>query len=193
MGLSPVKATVATGIPKFATILEVLTGGFTIQTTGFTTGVTLPAGSLLNVDESARTATLVKTAKLSKAYGGSATGLYLEKGHHFIAGEYIGVTVGAKAYVISTITAGTTEDYLVIATAIDAGATGAVVLDSSATGSSAAAIKTAPNALSQFDVDIASGESVSAVIRGTAYKNRVQSHVAGHLTTINHIHFSDSK
>jgi len=191
MSLSPVKTTLGSGIPTFASVLETLTGGFSFATTGFTTGADVPAGSFLYVDEAARTATLAKTAVL-KATGGG-TGHKVAKGHHFIVGDYLALTVGAKAYAITGITTtNASHDRLIVGTAIDNGATGAVLWASSATGATSAAIKNLPNALSLFGTTLGSGEMVTAVIRGTAYRNRLQKHVTGHLAGLKHIHVSTS-
>lgn len=192
MSLSPVKTTSDTGIPVFANVIETLTGGFSVYTTGFTADAELPAGSMLYVNEATRVATPIKTAVVASTYAGSGTGIVVEQGHHFAAGNFIAKTVGAKAYEITAIVAGASSDTIQIKTAIDSAATGAVLFQSSATGSTSAAISTYPNALSHFSTTIASGEFVSAVVRGTVYANRMQPYVSGHLTNLKHIHVSTS-
>lgn len=190
MLLQPTKTTLTGIAPVFKDIRGVFSGGFSLVTTGFNLNVELPAGSMLKVDEEARTATPIKTGKLLET--NSATGLVLSPGTHFQAGDYVAKTVGGKAYEVSSVTKNTDNDYLVIASAIDSGATGSAVFESSATGATAAAIKTLPNAISQFSVNMLSGGEISAVYNADVYDKTMQPHVDGHLANMDHIFFTKS-
>jgi hypothetical protein len=193
MSLNLVKETVSAGIPVFKKVFELFDGGFSLTVTGFNSGVELPAGSLLQVDEEARTAVPVKTAVVGAT--GTATTIYVETGHHFIVGEHLGV--GATAATILAITASATLGLDIIdigsATGIGVTSDGDVVWDSSGTGENASAIKTAPNALSRYAVTIESGATVTAVRRGTAFKKRIQGHTTALVATLPEtIQLSDS-
>jgi hypothetical protein len=179
MSLSPIKETVDTGVAVFSKILELFTGGFSLSITGFTSGVTLPKGSLLKVDEEARTATPVKTAVVGAT--GDATTLYLETGHHFEVGDYI--AYGATGAPIESIEDGTGDydglDKVSVGTAegdLSASSKDDVVWNSATGG--ATGVNVAPNALSRYAVTIEDGAVVTAVRRGTAYKKRIQDHVS---------------
>ena len=179
MSLNPVKSTVDAGIAVFYKVMELFTGGFSLTITGFTSGVELPAGSFLKVDEAARTAVPVKTAVAGAT--GTANTLYLEKGHHFEVGDYI--AYGATGANITAITAGTGDydgmDVVAVGTAqgnLSVSSAGDVFWNSATGG--AAEVETAPNTLSRYAVTIEPGAVVTAVRRGTAYKNRIQKHVS---------------
>ena len=195
MSLSPIKTTVGGTAPVFAKVFELFTGGFSITTTGFNTGVTLPAGSLLKVSESARTATLVKTAKLTtntEAANDVAKTFYVSEGHHFAVGDHIGWD-GQPHQEITAIESNSTGIKVTATGATAAAVATGVVIFESGTGVGTATVKTVANALSAYDTTIESGGFVAALRRGTAYKNRVQPHVAGHLADINaSIQFSES-
>ena len=185
MSLKPVKQTLAGGIPVFAKVLEVFTGGFSLVTTGFNVGadVVLPAGSFLTVVESTRLATPIKTADIATS-GAEGTGHSIPSGHHFAVGDHVARIVGRGAHAITAIYDVGAYDRIVLATTIGNGiATGPVLWVSSAQGTDKAAVQT-PNALSMYDVVMESGGGVAVLRRGTAYKNRIQAHVSGHLTTL---------
>ena len=191
MGLTPEKTTLTGQIPVFVNP-KVLPGGFNVTATGFNE-VMLPQGSLLKVDEEARTATLVKTAVLAKT--GSGTGQYVKKGHHLAVGDRIMLDGGSAAYTIKSITTTHADhDYMTIGSAIDDGGTGDVLYEAVASGSAPASIKvkTVANALSHLATLIKSGEFVSAVVGGMAYKKRIQAHSDQHLADVKHIVFTES-
>lgn len=191
MSLKLSKETGATSVPVFSKVLELFTGGFSLTTTGFP-GMTLPKGALLKVDEAARTATPIKTAKVVKGGGGTTT-ILVERGHFFQAKDKVGKTVDAKAYAIGAIAASGDYDQLTIQTAIDTATAGDVLFESTAAGPTAAEIKTVANAIARYDSYLEAGNSVTAALRATVYKNRVQPHQAGHLADVEFIHFSASK
>jgi len=187
MALQPVLTETSGRIPVFSKILEVLTGGFSFASvSGFNTNVILPAGSLIKVDEAARTATLIKTGVIYS--GTSTTSLKVTPGHHFAAGDVValGTGTGKSAHSISTITEGTDYDTFTIATAIEGSTGGAVLFEASAiaTASQEVAVKTVANALTYLPVTIEAGGFVSALVRGTAYKNRIQANNSAHLADL---------
>jgi len=180
MSLSPIRSTVNAGIAVFKKILEVFDGGFSLTITGFNTSsdwaseITLDEGSLLLIDEEARTATPVKTALCGAT--GTATTVYVASGHHFQVGNYLGY--GGTGARISTITASATLGLDVIVTSTGAfsiSSAGDVFWNAAAIGATGTALIT-PNALSLYPVKIETGATVAAVRRGTAYKKRIQNH-----------------
>lgn len=194
MSLQPKRETGDAGIPVFSKVLELFTGGFSLTSStlsGFP-GMKLPKGALLKVDESTRTATPIKTAKVATGGGGTTT-ILVEKGHFFQAGDKVGKTVDAKAYAIGAIAASGDYDQLTIQTAIDTATAGDVLFESTEAGPTAAEIKTVANAISRYDSYLEAGYGVTAALRATVYKNRVQPHQAGHLADVEFIHFSESK
>lgn len=179
MSLTPTKDTVSGGIPVFSNVQEVYAGGFSLQVTGFNSGVELPAGSFLKVDEEARTATPVKTAVCGAT--GTSTNIYAKDGHHFVVGDYI--AYGATGAVIESIADGTGDkdgmDRINVGTAegnLSVSSAGDVFWNSATGGNTGVAV--IPNTLSRFAVTIESGATVTAVRRGTAYDKRIQKHVA---------------
>jgi hypothetical protein len=184
MALQPVKTTGRTGVPVFAKILEFFTGGFSLTVTGFNSDVNLPSGSLLKVDEEARTALPIKTAVAGTA--GASGVAYVNTGHHFQVGDVIGVNVGGTAAIITAVADGTSTFVgwsKISASGIPAAASGDILFE--ATGASGtAAIKTIANSLLIYDTLIETGATVTALRRGTAYKKRLQSHQTGHLADL---------
>ena len=197
MSLSPSKSTVSAVAPVFAKVFEMFTGGFSLTTTGFNTGVKLPAGALLRVSESARTATPIKTTRLTAVTTG-ATAIektyYFAADHHFQVGDYFGHSegTGARGQTITAIESASTGSKVTATGPTAARAAVNAVIYETATGATST-IKTVANTVSAYEVEIESGAFVTALRRGTAYKNRVQPHVAGHLADINaSIQFSES-
>jgi hypothetical protein len=192
MSLNLVKETVSAGIPVFKKVFELFDGGFSLTTTGFNSGVELPAGSLLQVDEEARTAVPVKTALCGAT--GTATTVYVASGHHFQVGDYL--AYGATGAVIESITASATLglDVIDVGTAegnLSISSAGDVFWNSATAG--ATGINVAPNALSRYAVTIESGATVTAVRRGTAFKKRIQGHTTALVATLPEtIQLSDS-
>lgn len=187
--LSPTKVTTDDGIPVFQKVLELFTGGFSVILVGKET-VRLPKGSLLKVDEAARTAIPIKTASLLKK--STTTKLLVTAPNMFQVGDRVGVEDTNTGHSITAIVASGVGEELTIATAIGIGATGDVLYEVTAIGTGT--VKTAPkviaNAVSMYDATV--GDFVTAVLRGTAFKKRIQPHLDGHLTDIKFIHFSES-
>jgi hypothetical protein len=76
MALSITRTLGTSGIPVWQGIgkdIQLVQGGFALDTTGLTLGSLLPAGSLVVYDEAARTATVTPTATLQAAATGSPT------------------------------------------------------------------------------------------------------------------------
>ncbi len=168
--------------PIFAKVLEAFTGGFSWAAgalTGNTSGKTVPAGTLLVVNEATRTATPVKRARLAATVAVDAATATVEKGHMFEVDDIvIGVTGDAGTRILS-IVSGDETDQLIVGTAVGTcvnGATGAALYNIStttATGGGTNLIGTA-NAITLYPTTIEAGASVAALRRGTAYANRIQ-------------------
>ena len=80
------------GVPVFQhdKSLQVLTGGFTLDVSGFPNGAIIGSGNAIMVDEDARTAIAVKSAVLSKAVIATDTEVEVAKGHALAVGDEIG-------------------------------------------------------------------------------------------------------
>ena len=194
MSLNLVREYMDEGIVVFSKVFELFTGGFSLTSStlsGFPE-MKLPKGSLVKVDEDARTATPIKTAKVAKG-GGGTDDILVEKPHFFQVGDTIALTVDAKAYNIDGITATGDYDEISVGTAIDTATAGDVLFESSDNGETAAAINTIANAVTRYDSYLKAGSGVTAALRATVYKNRIQPHQEGHLADVEFIHFSESK
>ena|SRR5690606_27918246 len=77
------------GIPVFQhdKSLQLLTGGFVLNVSGFASGVIIGAGTAILVDEVARTAVPVKSAKVTKAIVTADTDIEIAKGHYLVVGD----------------------------------------------------------------------------------------------------------
>ncbi len=172
--------TVAGSRPIFQLILEVITGGARLSIKGLNTGVYLPQGSLINVNEETRRAVLVKTARVvnKKAAG---TGVHIEKGSHVQVGTVFAPEGGGTARAVASITEGDTTDYLVTTGTFPAVGTGVVLYEATGAGTGATnlAAKVLPNGLLHLDAEVGTGnQGISVFKRGTAYKRRIQPHTA---------------
>lgn len=150
-------------------------GGFLLDTTGLVAGSTVKAGSVMGFDESTRVAKVIPTAKVVENAGGAATQYKIEKGSLLAVGNYVGQTVGDKAYPITAIDTTGSNDYdtITVGTSIGAVTAGGTIFRSSATGANAAAFLVVPKGLLWADTIVDSGESVSIAIRATVYARRV--------------------
>lgn len=103
------------GIPVFQhdKSLQVLTGGFTLDVSGYADGAVILSGTAIMVDEIARTAVAVKSATVTKAILTADTSIEVAKGHSLVVGDKL------NGKVISTIdkTTNTTHDVIGLAAA----------------------------------------------------------------------------
>lgn len=196
MGLAPISQTVADAVPMFAKVLEIFTGGFSLVSSTLRDGVTLPAGSLFRVDEATRQATPVKTAVMYGSAAPGQTALRVVSADWFKVGDRIGNSGGTASAITSIEATGGSYDVINIGTAfvsiVTASkktvslATGDVLIHTLVTGS-AGTIATTANTISVTDVEVGDtnlSEGLAMLRRGTAYKNRLQGHLAGHLADI---------
>lgn len=165
----------AYGIPVWQDTPENFQGGFKLVTTGLTANEILPAGTPMYVDESARTATPLKTAVAQANATNSATDIKVLKGHFLAVGDFLAKTVGSKAYAITAITTTETDyDTVSIGTTLGAAITaGDVLFVSSAEGASAAALNVTPNGLLYQSVKIESNTACAVAYKGAIYERRV--------------------
>ena len=188
MGLQPVKTISTGGIPVWIDIKQLYPGGFTLVTTGLNTANLVVAGTPLLVSETARTATVVKTAILQADAADNATTYRVLKGHHFAVGDYLAQVVGGKAYAITAIdTSNAAYDVLTVGTTLGVALTatdGIVLFQSSATGAAAAALTATPNALLQSDCAVESFTGVNAVMQGLVYERRTPGLLAAFKTAL---------
>lgn len=176
MSLSPVRETVADRLAIFAKVLELFTGGFSV-TAGSLAGVVLPEGSLIKVDEAARTATVVKAAKAAADSASTTQHLVVDYGMLRVGDR---VTFGhtATSSAIDTIVASGSNWLITVGTGFKVGATGAILYESNATATPAVVA----NSISRYATKF--GGEVAAVRRGTAYKNRLQPHHADNIADL---------
>ncbi len=191
MSVRIVRESVAGARALFAKTFELFTGGFgwaTRATDDHTEGVTLPAGSLLTIDEENRTAYPVKRGRLATNYtAGSA--VHLEHGHLFEVGDTIGFLTGTGADVAEVEDLGD-YDYVRTDAAMrdNAMPTGTVITE----GTASALVGTA-NAIAAYPTTIEEGASVSVIRRGTVYSNRIPPTMARDEIATGAIQFSDSQ
>ena len=199
MSLSPVKTVVKSFRVVISKAFEYFTGGFSVSNTTHDK-VILPEGSLVRVDESARTTSLVKTGRLTQK-APSNVKFYVSNTPYqplFEVGDVVNIgqnTASAGGTAITSIVASGEVDVITIATAIASqGTANRVMFEVTSSGSSAAnlAPKTVANAIVAHDTKI--GGSLTALRRGTVYKNRLQPNLAAHLADLpSTIQLSDSK
>ena len=180
MGLKPSKQTIGDAVPKLYKWFELYAGGFSIISTNLRDGVTLPAGSLFKVDESTRQATPIKTAKMATYATATQKTLTVENASYFKEGDLITSDGNSGTGILSIA-----GNVITLATGIGAVATGVVVYQAAAAGG--AVLAGTANTLSAYDVKVGEdslSEGVTVLRRGTAYKRRIQPHLAGNLTNI---------
>jgi hypothetical protein len=154
--------------------IQLLQGGCTLVVTGLTVGSVVSAGSLLVYNEATRLATVLHSGKAYALAGASAVAYQVEKGHSFVVGDnFASGAIGGKAFPITIIdTSNVDYDTITVGTTIGAVAAGDTFYASTATGATASALP-AINARLYDDVQVATGKTVSPVIRGTVYARRV--------------------
>lgn len=175
MGITLSRTYSHSGIPIWQGKPKLYLGGFKLVTTYLNDGCTLYDGTPVTISETARTATVLKTARAYDTATNSATDYKVYKGHHFAVGDYFAHTVGGKAYAITAIDTTTSSDY----DTISVGTTLNVVVaamdaffQSSATGASNAALNTTPNGLTYGDVTVGTNTPVSVAYAGAVYARR---------------------
>lgn len=170
--------------------IQLYQGGFKLASTGLAATTKIPAGTPVVVDESARTATILATGVMYADAASNATDYQVKKGHTLKVGDYLASGAAAgKAYAITAIdTSNADYDVLTVGTTIGAVTAGVTVYASTATGSTASAYPAINGALYEDYFVPATGivESVSVVLRGTAYARRVpySAQIAALLTKI---------
>lgn len=175
--------------------IQLAQGGFALSATGLPAGSLIPAGTPVVFDEAARTASIIGGGNLQAAATGNPTVYRLNKGNTVKVGDYMALVAGGAAYAITAIdTSNAAYDSVTVGTTLGNASIGAAVFVSSATGASAAAYAAA-NGLLYDDTLANTGESISAVIRGTVYARRLPFYTAGlaAVTGLKNIIFSQSK
>lgn len=86
----------------FATKIEDVIGGITLDSSFFAAGDLVPAGTPV-VKETNGMYQPIKTARLTSAASNTATDYQVAKGHVFKVGDFVASGVGAKAYAITAI------------------------------------------------------------------------------------------
>jgi hypothetical protein len=189
MSLQPVKTAASKIRAVVIKAFEYFTGGFSVSLTNFA-GTTLPEGSLVRVDEDARTTQLVKTGQIIGRSPSTEKHYFKDDGDYpllFVVGDKVAVAGGATASTIRTITVKDGSGWVVtVATAINRGTStsNAVVYKTTSHGIGAPTL--APPVIANAIVaeDATIGESLTALRRGTVYKNRVQPHITAHLADL---------
>ncbi|WP_282638101.1 hypothetical protein [Sphingobacterium thalpophilum] len=159
--------------------LQLLTGGFVLNVSGFPNGAIIRMGTAILVDEIARTAIPVKTATLTKAVVTADTTVEVAKGHFLIVGDKL----NGKA--ISSIdTTDPTHDVITLAAAYGkAEAVGNLI--GSGDG----------NALLYNSIKVITGNvhPVEAVVGGLVYARRIGFISAATKTALPNVIFSQTK
>ncbi len=174
MGFGFKSETVSGGAPVFQREYENAQGGFTVDITGLTAGVTIPAGSVMGFDEATRLAKPLKVAKLYENAAADAVVYKIEKGHLFKGGEKVAAVVGGKSYAISAIdTSNASYDAVTVATTLGALNKGTILFESTGNGATAGALAVTPKGLLYQEVKAEAYTSCAVVTRGTVYERRI--------------------
>jgi len=168
------------GIPVFRhdAALRTLPGGFVLDTSAYPDGAEIPAGTAITVDETARTATPVRTAVLAEAYKPSDPALRIEKGHHLATGDKL---AGKAVTGIDTSPGG--HDAVTLSAAPAAMPAGTKL----GTGDGNALL------LHAVRVERGAAQPVDAVIGGTVYQRRIGYISEQTRKNLPNVTFTDSK
>lgn len=184
MGLKPVRDTIAEAIPVFAKVFELFTGGFSLVSTNLRSGVILPAGSLVVVNETTKQMSPIKTAKLVIKGGTTATGYVVDSARYLKVGDVVGFAGGTGSY-IRAISATGSYDKLTVGTTFGGTSVPADTVIYKTTARGSTILSGTANAITVYDMKVGDDNlSADAAVlrRGTAYKNRIQPHLAGHIS-----------
>jgi len=186
MSLTLNRETLAGLRPVFAKVIEAFTGGFAWTAGALTrhaAGTTLPAGTLLMVNEATRQAVPIKRARVANTTAAAATGVAVQNNHLFRVGDFViglaGTSAGTITAINTSATAGIDRFVVAFPTAPVVGmgalATGAALINVAGAGllgATATHVGTA-NSIALYPTTIIAGASVAALRRGTAYANRI--------------------
>ncbi len=166
MGLT--RETATYGVPIFQTVLETAQGGFTLNESVLAALSTVKAGTVIGFDETTRLAKPAKYAVNKNASGTSDTTYEVYKGHNLAVGMSVKVS-GGTAYAITIIdTSNANHDVITVGTTLSASAVAAgaaIFVDDDGWNKAAG--------LLYEDATVQTGETISVVIRGTVYENRI--------------------
>src|SRR5215217_2444871 len=122
----------------FATKLEDVIGGITLDSSYFVPGDLVPAGTPV-VKAVNGLYQPIKSARITAAATNTATDYQVAKGHNFKVGDFFASAVGAKAYPITSINkSGATDDIITVSTTLGVAVSNGVAVFS-ATAQSAGA------------------------------------------------------
>ena len=175
MGITLTREKSTGGVPIFQQVPENAQGGFVLDTTGLTSGLLVPAGTVMGADAVTRLAKVLKVATVQANAGNTDVAIRVLKGHLFIVGDYLAAVVGGKAYAITAIDqTNAAYDVLTVGTTLAVALTaGDALFQSSATGASAAVYATVAKGLLYQGVYVGANEAVSVAIRATVYARRI--------------------
>lgn len=185
------KQTETAGKRAFESKLEDRPGGITVAVSDLG-GSKVEAGTAVGKGSNGLF-NVVKTAKMHANATNTATDYQVKKGHHFKVGQHIGRTVGGTAYTITAIDT-SNVDYDVISVGTTLGlalSVGDALIESSAAGATACALKYTPYGLVGHSFDIVKGDNhlVDCVVRGTAIESNIPVVHSAIKTALPHIRF----
>jgi hypothetical protein len=163
-----VKTSLNAGIPIFQKIIETAQGGFTLSEPTLPVGTTVPAGTVIGYDESTRLAVVAKFGVLQAAALNSDVTYKVLKGSNLAIGMSINLPGGTARAITAIDVSNANYDLLTVGTTIGVAAAagiGAFVSD--------AGYNAGLKGLLMHDHDVAVGEDVALVLRGTVYANRI--------------------
>lgn len=181
------KSTLNSGIPIFQKIIETAQGGFTLSEPTLAAGTTVPAGTVIGYDETTRLAVVAKFGVLQANALNSDTTYKVLKGSNLVVGMSVNLPGGTARAITAIDTSNTAYDTFTVGTTIGIAANagiGAFVSD--------AGYNAGLKGLLMHDHDVATGEDIAVVIRGTVYANRIASVPASIQALIPTIIFSKS-
>lgn len=173
--------------------ITTLPGGFLLVITGLQSLSILPAGSAFVADETARTATLLKSTLVYANATNVATTIQVTKGTQFAVGDNIGKADGAKSIDITAIDR-TNAGYDIITVSATLGyalTAGDTLVQASNANASAVILK--PNGLLYNDVVVDTNSTVTLVTGAVAYKRRIPPIIAASMAALPNVIFTNSK
>lgn len=163
-----VKESAGADIPVFQQIYETAQGGFLLDETVLPAGTTVKQGTIIGYDEATRKAKVAKYAVNKNASSANDTTYEVFKGHNLRVGMPVKEVGGAPQNITAIDTSNANHDTITVAATISADAIPAgapIFVDDDGYNKA--------KGLLFNEVDIAAGEEVSVLLRGTVYHRRI--------------------
>lgn len=171
-----------------------LPGGYQLLLTGLTLNSVIPAGTPVLVDDVARTAKVIKTAKIFANALNSDVTYQVAKGSPFIVGDFITKAGAVQSRAITAIdtTTNTDHDVLTVATTLGYALTAGDSIVAAAAVNASAVVDVASGLLYN-DSKVFAGKTVTVSVAGQFYVNRIPPLTAAQIASLKGIILLNSK